>query len=145
MKSAPAIAFDYRPSRLLGALIAGMTVLAVAATVLSGLEWAWRLALALLAAALGAFLLWRHLRPAFVRIAHGEGGWTLVDGHGHDHPASLLAHVERGGLLVLEFGAESTPRARFLFAADNCSAELRRRLLLVLAAGEPKQQAGPVE
>ena len=141
MKSAPAIAFDYRPSRLIGLVIVCMTGLAVVATVLSGLAWQWCALLVLLAGALGGLVLVRHLRSGFVRIAHGAGGWTLVDGQGLDHPASLLAHVQRGWLLVLEFGTESVPRTRIILATDNCDADLRRRLLLVLAAGEPKQRA----
>ena len=140
MKSAPAIAFDYLPSRLLALVACVVTLLAVVATLLSGLDWPWRILLAVLAVGLGGYALHRHLRPGFVRIAHGAGGWTLVDGQGRDHPASLLAHVQRGWLLVLEFGSEVLPRTRFILATDNCDADLRRRLLLVLAAGEPKQR-----
>lgn len=145
MKSAPAIAFDYQPSRLLALAVVGMMALAIVSAMLNGLALPWRLLLALLAAAAGIAVLFRHLRPAFVCIAHGAGGWTLVDGQGDDHPASLLAHVHRGGLLVLEFGVESLPPTRFILAPDNCDADMRRRLLLILAAGEPKQQAGPAE
>lgn len=140
MKSAPAIALDYHPSRLLALAMAAMTATAIAAALLNGLLLPWRLLLAVAAGAFGCLVLVRHLRPRFSRIAHGAGGWILVDGRGGEHPVSLLAHVLRGGLLVLEFGGESMPRARFLFASDNCSADLRRRLLLVLAAGEPRQQ-----
>ncbi|MEZ5462964.1 hypothetical protein [Dokdonella sp.] len=140
MKSAPAIALDYRPSRLLALAMAAMTAIAITAALLSGLAFPWRLLAAVLAGAFGCFVLVRHLRPRFSRIAHGAGGWILVDGEAREHPVSLLAHVERGGLLVLEFGAESTARTRFLLAPDNCDADLRRRLLLVLAAGEPGQQ-----
>jgi hypothetical protein len=141
MKSAPAIALDYRPSRLLAMAMATMTAAAIAAALLSGLTLPWQLLLALLAVVSGGFIVFRHLHPRFVRIAHGAGGWILVDGEGREHPVGLRAHVERGGLLVLEFGAESMPRTRFILARDNCSADLRRRLLLVLAAGEPKQES----
>lgn len=140
MKSAPAIAFEYRPSRLLALLLGGMTALAVVAIVLSGLAWQWRVVLVLLAIVLGGLALNRHLRSGFARIAHGAGGWTLVDDQGREHPASLLAQVKRGWLLVLEFGSETLPRTRFILANDNCDADLRRRLLLILAAGEPKQR-----
>lgn len=141
MRSAHAIAFDYRPSSLLALVIICMTASAVVATALSGLVWQWCVALSLLAVALGGMVLYRHLRSGYHRIAHGAGGWTLIDGQGRDHPASLLASVQRGWLLVLEFGSESLPRTRFILATDNCDADLRRRLLLVLAAGEPKQRA----
>lgn len=145
MKSAPAIAFDYRPSRLIGVATTCMMALAIAAALLNGLDLPWRLLLALLASALGAIVLYRHFQLRFVRIARGAGGWTLVDVQGHDRPANLLAHVHRGGLLVLEFGDESLPRTRFMLTPDNCNADLRRRLVLVLAAGEPKQQTGLTE
>lgn len=143
MKSAPAIAFDYRPSRLLAMVMGGMTTLAVAAALLNGLEWPWRLFLSVLATALGFLMLYRHLKSRFIRIAHGASGWTLVDGSGQEHPTSLLAHVQRNLLLILEFGDDALPRTRFILVPDNCDADLRRRLLLVLAAGEPKQKVEP--
>ncbi len=142
MKSAPEIAFDYRPSRLLAMAIAAVTVLAVVAAMFNGLDWPWRLLLAMLASALGSLVLFRHHQPGFVRIAHGASGWTLIDANGNDHPAILRAHVRRGTLLVLEFGAVARPATRIILAADNCSADLLRRLMLVLAAGEPRSLVG---
>lgn len=143
MKSAPAIAFDYRPSRLLAMVVGGITALAIAASLQNGLEWPWRVLLSVSATALGCLVLFRHLKSGFVRIAHGASGWTLVDGTGQEHPANLLAHVQRNLLLILEFGGGSLPCTRFILAPDNCDAELRRRLLLVLAAGERKRKAEP--
>jgi len=142
MKSAPEIAFDYQPSRLLAMAMVGMTVLAVVAAMLNGLALQWRVLPASLASTLGAFVLFRHYRPRFVRIAHGAGGWFLIDRHGKEHPANLMAHVRRGVLLVLEFGGELLPVTRIVLASDNCDADLRRRLILVLAAGEPRTPLG---
>ena len=135
MKSAPAIAFDYRPSRRVAIAVACVGVLAILAVFLGGLALSMRLALALAALALAIFALQRHLQPQTRRVSHGAGGWLLVDRDGNERSASLVAHVQRGNLLVLDFRAENPPgRQRVLLTVDNSDADLRRRLILVMAA-----------
>jgi toxin CptA len=135
MKSAPAIAFDYRPSRRVAIAVVGVAALAILAVFLSGLSLGMRLVLALAALVLTVPALRKHLRPSTRRVAHGAGGWLLVDGEGNERSARLVAHVQRGNLLLLEFRAEEqSGHQRILLTTDNSDADLRRRLILVLAA-----------
>ncbi len=142
MKSAPAIAFDYRPCRYLGigvVLMVGFAVLAIAS---SGLTSAWKGMLAAVALLYAGVSLRVWMNSSITRIAHGESGWRLIDRHGHEDPAELKGFLRRGVLLVLEFSNADGRRRRFLLAPGNSDAELRRRLLLVLMAQAPKQAAG---
>ena len=135
MKSAPAIAFDYRPSRRVAIAVVGVASLAILAVFLSGLSLGMRLVLALAALVLTVLALGKHLRPRIRRVAHGAGGWLLVDGEGNEGSARLVAHVQRGNLLLLDFRAEEqSGHQRILLTTDNSDADLRRRLVLVLAA-----------
>jgi toxin CptA len=137
MKSAPSIAFDYRPSRTIAAAIVALTTLSIAGVSASGLVPILKWAIAIVAIAYAAWALRRHLVPGFVRIARSAGGWLLVDARGAQSPVILVAHVRRGFLLVLEFRQPGAGRSHAVLTPDNTDAELRRRLALVLAAGEP--------
>jgi toxin CptA len=137
MKSAPSIAFDYQPSRAVAVAIVALTLLSIAGISASGLVPIMKWVIAVLALAYAGWALHRHLAPGFVRIARGAGGWLLVDGDGAQSPVVLAAHVRRGFLLVLEFRQPDAGRYRAILTPDNTDADLRRRLMLVLATGEP--------
>jgi toxin CptA len=137
MKSAPSIAFDYRPSGTIAVAIVALTMLSLAGVSASGLAPVMKWSIAIVALACAARALRRHLAPGFVRVARGAGGWLLVDGDGAQSPVMLAAHVRRGFLLVLEFRQPGAGRCHAILTPDNTDAELRRRLALVLAAGEP--------
>ncbi|GAA0704728.1 hypothetical protein [Dokdonella soli] len=139
MKSAPTIAFDYRPSRRIGAAAAAVCVCAVLAPWLSGLPLPARVMLSLFALAAGSHALWRFLHPPFRRAAFRESGWLLVDTRGEEHPALLESHAHLGALLALSL--RYAPRARFrvLLAPDNLDAGSRRRLVAMLARAEVVQ------
>ena len=142
MKSAPTIAFDFQPCRGIALAVGIMTVLAVCAVLLSGLDTAAKVLLAFTALSVGMLGLRRHLNPGIVRIARGAGGWLLVDRQGNDLPVALIAHAQRGFLLVLDFHDDGAgQRRRFVLTPDNIDAELRRRLTLVLAVGEQSASA----
>ena len=144
MKSAPSIAFDFSPSRGIAIAIAVITLLAVVAVLLGGFAMALKLPVAVGALLYGVWSLKRHLTPRVVRIAHGAGGWLLVDGKGAEFPVTLVDSVRRGFLLVLGFRREGGPIQRFVLTPDNCDADLRRRLLLTIAASshsEPEKAA----
>lgn len=133
MKSAPTIAFDYRPSRQLGVAGLALAAVAVLACWLAGLPWWLRLSASLAALAFAAHVFPRFLRPRFRRIAWRSSGWTLVDANGHEHTADLCRHMRFGAwLLALEF--RHGPRSRFhaVIAPDNVDADTRRRLILLL-------------
>jgi hypothetical protein len=136
MKSAPAIAFDYHPCRVMQAALVVMSVLAVSATWPTGLETVWKAVLSLVALSLGVFALARHRQCDIRRVARGESGWLLVDDNGSEWPAELASHVRRGNLIILEFG-QGTRRIRLPLTPWNSEPDLRRRLALVLAAGTP--------
>lgn len=140
MKSAPAIAFDYRPSRTIGIAIGGMTLLSLLAVSRSGLGTVLAWTLAVVALSMGLHALSRHFRPGMLRIARTGAGWLLVDRRGLEHPVELTMYIRRGFLLVLHFRHESGLRRSFLLTPDNVDVELRRRLLLALAT-EPKPDA----
>ena len=143
MRSAPAIAFDYRPSRLLGGVGALVGLLAVAAPWASGLGTPLRLLVSLAALVLAASAIRRHARPRFRRIACREGEWFLLDGRGDEHPARLVTHTRIGVLLALEF-AVGRSRARVVVLPDNLDADTRRRLILLLARTPvPAMDAAP--
>jgi toxin CptA len=137
MKSAPSIAFDYRPSRAIALAIVLLTVLSMCGISASGLVPIMKWAIGMLALVYAGWALRRHLAPGFVRIARGAGGWLLVDGDSAQFPVVLAAHVRRGFLLVLEFRRIDAGRYRAILTPDNADADLRRRLMLVLATGEP--------
>lgn len=138
MKSAPSIAFDYRPCRGLSVAIIGLILLALLAVFLSGLHLIVKLLLALLVAALGCVGLYRHLTTTTVRVARGEGGWLLVDADGGEMPVALIDHVRRGFFLVLSFHQEGVGKHSLVLTPDNSDAELRRRLMLILATGNDR-------
>lgn len=133
MKSAPEIAFDYRPSRLIAGALVLVAVLAIVAILASGLQ-AWvRAVLVAVAACFAAVSLWRFVHTRIARIAHGAGGWRLSDRHDGDIPVELHARARLGRLLVLDFTGAGR-WFRCVIAPDVVDRDTWRRLLLVLAA-----------
>lgn len=141
MKSAPSIAFDFSPSRGISIAIAVITLLAMVAVLLGGFAMALKPPIALAAFLYGVWSLRRHLTPPVVRIACGAGGWLLVDSKGAEVPVTLVDSLRRGFLLVLGFRREEGSVQRFVLAPDNCDADLRRRLLLTIAANGSSEPA----
>ena len=138
MRSAPAIAFDYRPSRLIAVAGGIISVLALLGIAASGLPMIVKLVLSVIAIFYGVINLRRYSDSNIVRIAHGASGWCLVDREGREWIVELKDHVHRGLLMVLVFSGEDLPTRRFVFVPDNIDRETCRRLLLVLAAGDGK-------
>lgn len=143
MKPAPAVAFDLRPSRWVGAAALAVIALAAAAPWLSSLPAPVDAAASLAVLALGAWALWRHAHPRFRRAAWRESGWTLVDRERREHAAVLESHARLGALLALDFRHEPRARFRFVLAPDNLDADARRRLILVLARGDDPSRRLP--
>lgn len=136
MKSAPAIAFDLRPSRRVGAAMLAIIVLAAIAPWLTKLPLPASLASSVLVLACGTAGWRRYWHPRFRRVAWRESGWTLVDRTHGEQAAVLETHARLGPLLTLVF--RHGPRARFhvVLTADNLDAEARRRLVLLLLRGK---------
>ena len=142
--TSPAIAFDYRPCRGIAMAIVGVTVLALIGVSVSGLVVALKLLIVLAVLLYGLLSLKRHWRPQTVRIARGEGGWLLVDGVGTESVVALVDHAHRGFLLMLGFRKGDGPVQRFVLTPDNCTADLRRRLILSIAASKDPASPKPV-
>ena len=137
MKSAPPIAFDYRPSRTVIAVTIAIALVAAAAPWLSALPAAACSALSALALLLAATALFRFAWPGFVRVSHGAAGWTLLDRAQREHPALLVGHRRLGAMLVLDWRHGRRARFRAVLMSDNLDADTRRRLILLLARGMP--------
>jgi toxin CptA len=139
MKSAPTIAFDYRPSRWIGGALLLVTMAATLAPWLSGPPLWVRAALSLAAACFGGYVWLRHSIPRFRRIACDAAGWMLIDIEGRERAALLESHAHLGALLTMDL--RHAPRAHFrpVFAPDNLDADTRRRLILMLARAEVAQ------
>jgi hypothetical protein len=133
MKSAPPIAFDYRPSRRVAAATLALVACALACTALNDLPAGLRLLLvpAVLVAAAGG--LWRFLHPPFQRVAWSGSGWVLIDRQGRAHAATLAGQRRLGKLVALDFRCPMQAPFRPLLAGDNLDADTRRRLVLTLA------------
>jgi toxin CptA len=134
MKSAPAIAFDYRPSRWLLAALSCIMALALLAVGASAIPLLAKLLLDACACAYGAQAVRRLLRPVVRRCAWYETGhWRVRDAAGDDHAASLLRASVRGMLIVLVLRSELQRSVALVLLPDNCDADTHRRLRVRLA------------
>lgn len=134
MRSVPAIAFEYRPSRWAAAALVVVALLAVVALFASDLVlWA-RCVASLAALAYAAWHLHRFLRPRFDHACwHAAGHWRLREG-GNEKAAGLVSARVLGPLLMLVFRVGRQTVAMPLLP-DNCPADTRRHLRVRLARG----------
>ena len=135
MKSAPTIAIDYRPSRLIALAGGAIVLLSALAPLLTGWPTAPKLAVSLLALAAGIVSVLRFVRPPLRRIAYGKAGWQLR-GRERTHDAVLVAHTRIGAFTALTWKLATGRRWHALLAPDNADADTRRRMTLVLARGQ---------
>ena len=127
MKSAAALAFDYRRSRMLLAAAGVVLLLALAAVALSGLVYWQKAALIAAACAYAAYALRTSPGAAVRRCAwHESGQWRLRDREGEEHAAVLLQSTVRGPLIALVFQAGALRRVSLVLLPDNCDAEDRK-------------------
>jgi hypothetical protein len=141
MKSALPIAFDYRPSRVVMTTTVVVAAAAAVAPWLSALPMGACVGLSAFVLAFASRALARFGRPAFVRVAHGAAGWMLFDDERGEHPALLVGHRRLGSMLVLDWRHDRRARLRAVLMSENFDSETRRRLVLLLARGEPAQAA----
>ena len=134
MKSAPAIAFDYRPSRRVAAGIATMALLAVVAGAFSGIGLWMRLAVGFASCGYAALVLRRFIASPARRVAwHEAGHWRMLDADGQEHVAELRHAVVRGAWIVLSLRLTDGRSIALVLAPDNCAADIQRRLRVRLA------------
>ena len=134
MTSAPAIGFEYRPSRLLRRLllvVATMTVLAVALCALA----LWLKCLLGVAVLLATWQSVRRLAAAPIAAAgwSADNGWTLRLIDHEDVPATLASFRVFGAFVLLRLQTVERGAQVLLLAPDNSDADIRRRLRMRLA------------
>jgi toxin CptA len=138
MTSAPAIGFDYSPSRLLPRCLLLVAALAAAAVLASALP-AWLRVAMVSALALATWHARRRLAVTPVAAAgwSAESGWTLHTVDGEDRPASLASFRVLGHLVWLRMQSAQHGICVLLLAPDNSDADIRRRLRMRLATMQP--------
>lgn len=140
MTSAPAIGFDYRPSRLPARLLLALAGLALVAIALSGAPRALKLPMALASTALVVLAVRRASRSTVTGVALAGEGWTLYRVARSESRATLASFRVLGDCVLLRL--KSAERVEvLLLAPDNSDADLRRRLRMRLAAMQPAQAA----
>ena len=133
MTSAPAIGFEYRPSRSVPRLLAAVTGLAVVATMLSGLPLGMRIALVVGAIAACLYTVRRLHLPINAVGWSGQAGWTLRGLDGGDDVAALVSFRAMGQLLLLRLASRRYGKLTLWLLPDNSDADIRRRLRMRLA------------
>lgn len=145
MTSAPAIGFEYSPSRWLARALGLMSVLAAVAILLAALPFWLKYPLAIM-----PLLAARHASLRFgrspVRAAgwSRDGSWTLRFASGEDVPATLGSFRVMGDLIWLRLRTSGKGSVVLLLASDNADADSRRRLRMRLALPVQDDAAQPV-
>lgn len=138
MTSAPAIGFEYRPSRWPGRVWLLITALAVVAVWLSAIP-SWIKSLLTAFAVLAAVrAIARSSHPEVVAAGWArEGGWSLRMATYEDVPATLASFRALGHQAVwLHLNAQGRRGVSLLLATDNSDADIRRRLRMRLALAD---------
>ena len=136
MKSVPAIAFDYRPSRWLMVAVLAIALLALLSLRLSALETGLQLLIGAAVCAYSAMWIRSLLRSSVRRLAwHQAGHWRLADAGGIEQVAELERAVVRAGWTLLSLRRSDGLKMHLVLGPDNCSHEVRRRLRVRLARG----------
>ena len=138
MTSAPAIGFDYVPSRWLQRLLWIVAALTALAVMLCALSWWLRLALVIVVV-LATWLAHRRLVVSMVAAAGWSDGreWTLRMADHEDVPAILMSFRVLGACVLLRLRTAEQGVQVLLLAPDNSDADIRRRLRMRLAALQP--------
>ena len=133
MASAPAIGFEYRPSRLIRRLRWSVAGLAVLALMLSGVGLATQAGLGLLLIAGLGLAHWLRVTPPTAVGWHPASGWTLRMADGSDVAVALRSFRVLAGCIVLNLAGGGVRHDLWLLP-DNSDADTRRRLRMRLAA-----------
>ncbi|RDS80548.1 hypothetical protein DWU98_14140 [Dyella monticola] len=133
MTSAPAIGFEYRPSRWVPRLFVLITAAAVAAVTLSGMPAIARAIVALAAIAACAHAVRRLRLPIYAVGWASQSGWTLRGLDGADEAATLTASRVMRQMVLLRLASGRYGRLTLWLLPDNSDADIRRRLRMRLA------------
>ncbi|GLQ48597.1 protein YgfX [Dyella flava] len=132
MTSAPAIGFEYRPSRRVSRLFALVTLSALLAMALSGMPWMLQVIGAIAVILAGRYAI-RRLRLPICAVGWAKGGWTLHGLDGADDSALLLSSRVMGHLVLLRLASQRYGKLTLWLMPDNSDADIRRRLRMRLA------------
>ena len=143
MKSGPAIAFEFVPSRNLEYALLLVMLLALAASLMSaapGLDVVRGLVVA------GAVVaIWRHRAVGRRRVAwRDDGTWGVADAQSVASGATLAGWSRIGHGVVLRLRLDDGRRLTLWLLPDNVGADARRRLVVRLVRGVAAQAAGDV-
>ncbi|WP_333676964.1 hypothetical protein [Dyella sp.] len=133
MTSAPAIGFEYRPSRWVPRLFAGVTGLAMVAIAISGLPLLMRIALVLVSTAACVHAIRRLALPIYAVGWANQSGWTLRGLDGGDDAATLVAFRIFRQTVLLRLASARYGKLTLWLMPDNSDADIRRRLRMRLA------------
>jgi membrane-bound toxin of toxin-antitoxin system len=138
MTSAPAIGFEYAPSRLLRRCLIVVAALAVLAVALSGVS----IGVKLMLIAVVVMATWQNLQRASQSLLaaagwHAEGGWTLRTADHEDIAATLTSFRVLGSFILLRLRTAERGVQILLLAPDNSDPDIRRRLRMRLATVQP--------
>jgi toxin CptA len=133
MTSAPAIGFEYRPSRWLFVAPTLVALLGCAAVAASGLPFYAQAASIALVACLW-FGTVRRQSAAISAVAWSPAsGWSVHGEQGFDDPALLLSHRILGPFVLLRLASPHFGKMALWLGPDNSDADIRRRLRMRLA------------
>ena len=134
MTSAPAIGFEYRPSRGFRYAVALVAILAIFAVLLSGLP-VWLKLLLPVVVLLVALRGFRRLARSPVSAVgwSADDEWIVHTIEHEDVPAALASFRVLGALVLLRLSTQKLGVQVLLLAPDNSDADIRRRLRMRLA------------
>lgn len=138
MTSAPAIGFEYRPSRVLRRVLLVVAILALLAVVLCALAL-WLKLLLIAGVLLATRQSLRKAAGSAVAAAGWSAGssWTLHLADHEDVPATLTSFRVLGSFILLRLHTAKQGKQVLLLAPDNSDADIRRRLRMRLATVQP--------
>jgi toxin CptA len=138
MTSAPAIGFEYRPSRLLRRMLILVAALAVLAVALSALA-AWLKLPLVTTASLATWHALRRLATNPIAAAgwSADDAWTLRLTDHEDIPATLASFRVLGAFVLLRLQTAERGVQVLLLGPDNSDADICRRLRMRLATIQP--------
>jgi len=143
MRSAPAIGFEYQPSRWVPRILGVVVVLAAMATWFCGAPLAARITLVAVTLASGAWGAHRLRRPPIYAVGwSGQSGWTVRGLDGADDTAVLASFRVVRQVVLLRLMTHRYGTFTLWLAPDNSDADTRRRLRMRLAVlHAPKESA----
>jgi len=133
MTSAPAIGFEYRPSRWVPRLFVAVASLALMAIAASGAPVPVRIALMLASIAMCVYAIRRLRLPIYAVGWSSRSGWTLRGLDGADDAAMLASFRIVRQLVLLRLVSGRYGKLTLWLLPDNSDADIRRRLRMRLA------------